>query len=59
MDKHFGYIVLLGLVIGALFGLSMAPATGNTLLSIGLGALGGAFIGWFAAAAVMQKQEGE
>jgi hypothetical protein len=59
MDKRFGYLVLLGLVIGALFGLSLAPATGSTLLSIGLGALGGAFIGWFAAAAVMQNREGE
>jgi hypothetical protein len=59
MDKRFGYIVFLGLVIGAIFGLSLVPATGNTLLSIGLGALGGTFVGWFAAAAVAQKREGD
>jgi len=48
--------VVLGLLIGAIFGLGLGAANGNTILGLGLGALAGVFIGWFIGAAVMQKQ---
>ena len=56
MDRKFGYYVLLGLLIGAIFGLGIGAANGNTIPGLGLGALAGVFIGWFIGAAVFQKQ---
>ena len=54
MDKKFGYYVFGGLLIGALFGSIWVAGSG--LLAIGIGALAGAFIGWFLAAAVHEQQ---
>lgn len=54
MDKKFGYYVFGGLLIGAVFG-SLWAANGNILLGIGIGALVGVAIGWFSAAAVLEK----
>jgi hypothetical protein len=54
MDKKFGYYIFGGLVIGILVGL-LWSANGNPLLGIGFGALAGAGIGWFAAAAMLEK----
>jgi hypothetical protein len=51
MDKRFGYYVLLGLLIGNVFGLGYAAANGNTFLGLWMGALIGVFTGWFLAAA--------
>ena len=51
MDKRFGYFILLGMVIGAIFGIGLGPANENTLAGIGLDALLEIFIGWFIAAA--------
>jgi hypothetical protein len=56
MDRRFGYYIVLGLVIGVAFGTLVGAASGNTLLGIGLGALGGVFIGWFVAAAALQTR---
>jgi hypothetical protein len=56
MDPKFGRFIVLGLVIGGVLGLLYGPAIGNTALGLGLGALGGVFIGWFVAAAVLQNQ---
>ncbi len=56
MDKRFGYFVFGGMLIGAFFGLMWA-AGGNTILGIGIGALAGVAIGWFGAAAVMEKEK--
>jgi hypothetical protein len=56
MDRRFGYYIVLGLVIGIVFGMGVGAASGNTLFGIGLGALGGVFIGWFIAAAAHQDQ---
>jgi hypothetical protein len=58
MDKTFGYLILIGLAIGVFFGLSLAPAIGNTLLSIGFGALAGVFFAWFVAAAIQENRKG-
>lgn len=63
MDKKkFGYYVFGGMLIGALLGL-LWSAGGNLLVGLGLGALIGTAIGWFAAAYFMeqdtQKKEGK
>ena len=55
MDKKFGYYVFGGLLIGAAFG-SLWSANGNTLLGAGIGALVGVALGWFIAAAMLEKQ---
>jgi hypothetical protein len=59
MDRKFGIYILVGLVIGVFFGMLLGPAIGNNLLGIGLGALGGVFVGWFAAAAALKRRGGE
>jgi hypothetical protein len=54
MDKKFGYYIFGGLLIGILVGL-LWSANGNALLGIGFGALAGAGVGWFIAAAMLEK----
>lgn len=56
MDKKFGYFIFGGLLIGALFGL-LWSANGSPILGIGIGALAGTAIGWFAAAYVMEQDK--
>lgn len=65
MDKKkFGYYVFGGMLIGAFLGLGWS-AHANPLAGLGIGALVGTFIGWFAAAAALElakqkeKKEGE
>ena len=58
MDKTFGSIIFGGLLIGAMFGLIGAGGS-NPLMGIGIGALAGAFIGWFIAAAVLEQKKKE
>ena len=58
MDKKFGYYVFGGLLIGAVFG-SLWTANGNSLLGMALGALAGVAIGWFIAAAALEKNNGK
>ncbi len=55
MDKTFGYFIFGGLLIGALLGIGWS-ANGNPILGIGIGALVGAAIGWFAAAAMLEEK---
>jgi NhaP-type Na+/H+ or K+/H+ antiporter len=55
MDKKFAFIIALGALIGAVFGVSFTPVVQNDLLAIVGGALAGVFIGWFSAAALRQK----
>ena len=57
MDKKFGYIILLGLLIGAAFGFGFGTTNGNPLMGVGSGALAGVFVGWFIAAAIFEKKE--
>lgn len=54
MNKKFGLYIILGLIVGANFGIFFGPALGNPSLSIALGALGGVFIGWFISVAVLE-----
>ena len=56
MERRFGYYVVLGLVIGGVFGMSVGATNGNTIWGIGLGALFGVFIGWFVAAAALKNR---
>jgi hypothetical protein len=49
MEKKFAYLIVLGLVIGALFGIFYGKALENAALGIVFGASGGVFLGWFAA----------
>ncbi len=52
MDRKIGGYIVAGLAIGSALGLMWGPMIGNTALGIGIGALAGVFIGWFAAAAI-------
>jgi uncharacterized membrane protein len=58
MDKRFGYYIFGGLLIGVVFG-SLWAANGNMLLGVSIGALVGTAIGWFAAAAVLEREKKE
>ena len=57
MDRKFGYYIVLGLLIGVVFGIGMGAASGNTIWGIGLGALFGVFIGWFIAVAAQNRNK--
>jgi len=57
MERKIGIYSFLGLIIGAIFGLSLGAANGDIIWGIGLGALFGLFIGWFVAAAVIESQQ--
>ena len=56
MDKKFGYFAFGGLLLGAVLGL-MWSAGSNPLVGMGIGALIGMAVGWFAAAAMLQKNK--
>jgi uncharacterized protein YcfJ len=56
MDRKFGYYIVLGLLVGAVFGSGLGAANGNAILGNGIGALAGVFIGWFVAAAVLERE---
>ena len=56
MDKKFGYYIFGGALIGAFLGLIWS-AGGNSLMGLGIGALVGVAIGWFAAAAMLQQNK--
>ncbi len=55
MDRRFGLLIFGGLVFGALVGMAFGSGSGNPLLSMAFGALFGVAIGWFAAAAALEK----
>jgi hypothetical protein len=56
MDKKFGYYIFGGMLVGALFGL-LWSVNGNAISGVGFGALAGTGIGWFAAAAMLEKEK--
>lgn len=58
MEKTFGYFIFGGLLIGAMFG-SIWAGGENPIMGIGTGALAGAFLGWFIAAAVLEQRKKE
>ncbi len=55
MDRRFGYLVFGGLVVGALVGMAFGAGSGNPLLGMAFGAMFGVAVGWFAAAAALEK----
>jgi uncharacterized membrane protein len=57
MERRFGYFIFAGLAIGALFGAGIGAANGNTVLGMAFGALVGVAIGWFGAAAAMEREK--
>jgi membrane associated rhomboid family serine protease len=57
MNKKFGLFILVGLAIGASLGVFIGAAIGNVPLAIAVGAIGGLFLGWFVAAAVLEKEK--
>lgn len=60
MNNKFGLYVVLGLIVGAVFGASFIPVVENDLLAIVGGALAGVFIGWYIFAAMnIRKQDGK
>lgn len=54
MNKKFGYYIVIGLLIGAIFGMGIGAANGNPVTGIGMGALAGVFLAWFIAAAILK-----
>ena len=56
MDKKFGIYIFAGLLIGGIFGVFLGTAVGSPAV-IAVGALGGLFVGWFAAAAASSQTE--
>lgn len=55
MKRKFAYLIFLGLLIGATYGVFFGKAIENDVLGVALGALGGVFLGWFIAIAVQEK----
>ena len=58
MEKIFGYFIFGGALIGAMFGLIWSGGE-IPLWGMGAGALVGAFLGWFIAAAVLEQRKKE
>lgn len=57
MDKKFGYLILAGLFIGAIFGVGAGAANGAALTGLGIGSLVGVFLGWFIAAIILERTD--
>ncbi len=56
MTRKLGYFLLLGVGMGAIFGIFLGAPLENNTLGIALGALSGLFIGWFIGAAVLESR---
>ncbi len=55
MDRKFGLYVFVGLLIGGAFGMFIGAASG-AFVWIAFGALIGLSVGWFAAAANLERR---
>jgi hypothetical protein len=56
MNKRVVLFIFLGAVVGGLFGLSYAAASNDSGAGIAVGAMAGAFLGWYAGAGRARKQ---
>jgi ABC-type uncharacterized transport system permease subunit len=56
MKQRFG-VYIISLLIGAVFGMGLGAANGNPAIGTIGGALAGVFLGWFIAAAVLEKEK--
>lgn len=50
MNRRIVVFIFLGAVVGGMFGASYSAAGGNSDSAIAVGAMAGAFLGWFAGA---------
>lgn len=48
---------LAGAAIGSTFGVFIGAVSGHRLLGVGIGALAGLYVGWFVAAAVLERRK--
>jgi hypothetical protein len=55
MEQKFGSYILLGFLGGAIVGLFLGTIIDNMVAGLGIGVLGGVFMGWFVAAAMTQE----
>jgi membrane associated rhomboid family serine protease len=55
MKQNFGYYIVIGLVIGAIFGMGLGAANDSAIAGIAIGSLAGVFMGWFFAAIALEK----
>jgi hypothetical protein len=55
MDNTPAYTILLGLLIGAIFGFGIGTINGTAVHGMQLGAIAGLFIGWLVTALTLQK----
>lgn len=57
--RKFGIYIFGGLLIGATFGIFLGAGSENLFLGISIGALVGVALGWFIAAAALEKENKE
>lgn len=55
MDRKYGFYIVVGMLVGAIFGMGLGAASGNAYQGMGIGALAGVFVGWFIAAAALNR----
>jgi hypothetical protein len=55
MERKFGVYIILGLLIGIIFGMGLGTANGNTIWGIAVGGLAGTFLGWFVATVALEQ----
>ena len=56
-EQRFGMSIFLGFACGGILGLALGAANGNMFNGFWMGGLIGAGVGWFAAAAVIEKEK--
>jgi len=54
MKRKYASFIVLGLIVGSAFGISLNPGFEKPLTNVFFGAVGGVFIGWFVAIAGSQ-----
>ncbi len=57
MERLIGIYAFVGVFVGAMLGFAFGAPNGNGLLGAGFGALAGAGLGWFIAAAVIENRK--
>ena len=56
-EQKFGLYIFLGFAFGGIFGMALGAVNGNIFNGFWIGALVGVALGWFIAAAVMEKEK--
>jgi hypothetical protein len=55
MERKYAFLIVLGLLVGAIYGVFYGKAIENDVLGVALGAFGGIFLGWFVAIIAQNK----